>query len=372
MESYGTLLKKARESKYLTVEQVERDTTINAHYIIGLEEEDSTAFPGEPYMVGFLRNYAEYLGVNTQEVLKLYHAKQIQESPVPEGLLFKQRPPYVVPLIVAGSVLGALIIAVLVYFFAFHLPKVKSEHEQIIEQNSKSHQYELDEKGLTKRIYKGDQIILPAEDGNIILTVANTLGSLGIETPSGMQMVELSEERDIDVDADGKSELIVYLSDISSKDESRGAEVRMMTHQQGTKTSITNPGKIAAMNSNDDSIPSIDSISKTTKTTFILEDNRAYPFTVNIIFRGSCVFRYRPDRKDKIEDYFVSGDVVNFTANNYARLWMSNVNAMKVQIIANAKTYDLEVGKAGQVQAEDVKWVKDSDGKYRLVVTELD
>ena len=51
---------------------------------------------------------------------------------------------------------------------------------------------------------------------------------------------------------------------------------------------------------------------------------------------------------------------------------MSNVNAMKVQIIANAKTYDLEVGKAGQVQAEDVKWVKDSDGKYRLVVTELD
>ena len=32
---------------------------------------------------------------------------------------------------------------------------------------------------------------------------------------------------------------------------------------------------------------------------------RAYPFTVNITFRGSCLFRSQADNKDIIEDYFL-------------------------------------------------------------------
>mgnify|MGYP005605425407 CR=1 FL=1 len=34
--------------------------------------------------------------------------------------------------------------------------------------------------------------------------------------------------------------------------------------------------------------------------------------------------------------------------------------------------YDLDIGKAGQVVAQDIKWIKDTDGKYKLVVIELD
>ena len=51
---------------------------------------------------------------------------------------------------------------------------------------------------------------------------------------------------------------------------------------------------------------------------------------------------------------------------------MSNCNTVKFGIVADAKTYDLEIGKAGQVLAEDIKWIKDTDGKYKLVVIELD
>ncbi|UKI55449.1 MAG: hypothetical protein L6V90_12785 [Treponema succinifaciens] len=51
---------------------------------------------------------------------------------------------------------------------------------------------------------------------------------------------------------------------------------------------------------------------------------------------------------------------------------MSNINALKIHVIAGLSSYDLEVGRAGEVQAEDIKWVRDSDGKYRLVVLELD
>lgn len=371
MESYGAILKKAREDKMLDFETVERDTSITRQYLEALEAEDAGAFPGEPYLVGFLKNYADYLGVNKDEVVKLYHAKQIQESPVPEGLIVKQKPSFIRPLVIALSAVAVVIIAFCIYFFGFKLPQMKSEEANTIEQNVKVHQYELSSTGLTKRVYVGDQILVPSKDGKnkIVLTISNTLGSLTVATPVGNQILDLSEERELDVDGDGSPEMILYVSDISSTDAARGAEIRMLqkdvapTEAPAVAVEEATPVDAAAAQTTP---------AKKVKQTQILEDNRAYPFTLNVSFRGACVFRYRVDHKETIEDYHESGDVVNVTGSNAIRLWMSNVNALKIQVIADTQTFDLEVGKAGQVQAEDIKWVKDGEGKYRLVVMELD
>ena len=60
------------------------------------------------------------------------------------------------------------------------------------------------------------------------------------------------------------------------------------------------------------------------------------------------------------------------TANNGVRVWMSNGNTVKFTVVADTKSYDLEIGKAGQVLVQDIKWVRDTEGKYKLVVVELD
>ena len=60
------------------------------------------------------------------------------------------------------------------------------------------------------------------------------------------------------------------------------------------------------------------------------------------------------------------------TASNGVRMWISNGNTVKLQVIANGKTYDLGLTKAGQVVVQDIRWIKDTDGKYKLVVSELD
>lgn len=370
MESYGAILKKAREDKNLDIETVERDTTITRLYIEALENEEADTFPGEPYLIGFLRNYAEYLGVDSAEVIKLYHAKCIQESPVPEGLFEKHRPGWIVPLIVFISLIVATGIGFGVYYISKNIKEKQIENQKIIEQNAKSKQYVATVTGETKRVYKGDQILVAAGDGkgNIVLTVKNTLGKLALETPSGNQIIELSEERVIDTDGDGLNDIIIYLSDISATDETRGAEIRMLAK-------IENASVAAIEEVEESDIVSASSISTTQKNikqTLILEDTRAYPFTVSVTFRGACVFRYKVDRNEYAEDYFTSGDIVSVTASNGVRLWMSNINAMKIQITADTSSYDLEVGKAGQVQAEDIRWVKEADGKYRLVVIELD
>ena len=77
MDSYGVLLKEAREAKNLDLDTVARETSIIRKYIEGLEEEDNSAFPGEAYLMGFLRNYSDYLGTDTETVLTLYKNKQL-------------------------------------------------------------------------------------------------------------------------------------------------------------------------------------------------------------------------------------------------------------------------------------------------------
>ena len=370
MDSYGAILRKAREDKLLDIETVERDTTITRLYIEALENEEADTFPGEPYLIGFLRNYADYLGVDSAEVIKLYHAKRIQESPVPEGLLVKHRPGWIIPTVIILSLLVAGVLGFGIYHITKRVKQKQIENQKIIEQIAKSHQYTATLSGETKRVYKGDQILVAAGDGkgNIVITVKNTLEKLTLEAPSGDQIIELSEERVLDTDGDGINDIIIYLSDISATDETRGAEIRMLAK-------IENASAAVMEEVSESEIPSAASINpsqKNIKQTLVLEDTRAYPFTVSTTFRGACVFRYKVDRNEYVEDYFTSGDIVSVTASNGVRLWMSNINAMKIQITAGTAIYDLEVGKAGQVQAEDIRWVKEADGKYRLVVIELD
>ena len=362
MESYGELLKKAREAKGLDLEGAARETSIAQNYIEGIENEDNGAFPGEAYMLGFMRNYAEYLDVNPDTVCNLYRAKKLQESPVPEGLIVHEKPKYFWPLIIGG--ISAFLLAVIIIVCVIvHKKNSVDDSEVVLDKNSSVKKYELSDKALTERVYVGDQIIFPTEEGNVVLSVSDTLVSFGILTPVGTLYTDLAEENQLDIDGDSITDLIVYVSDISASDASRGAEVRIVKRSSGS---------FVATSVNAEDIPFASEISSTHKQLVILEDNRAYPFTLNGSFRGSCEFRYKVDRHDSNESYFASGEVVTMTANNSIRLWMSNCNTVKFTITADAKNYDLEIGKAGQVLVEDIKWIKDTDGRYKLVVIELD
>lgn len=74
MGELGEKLRKAREAKGLSLEQVEEATKIVRSYLQALEDEEFERLPAPVYVKGFLRNYASYLGLDAQEVLSLYSA----------------------------------------------------------------------------------------------------------------------------------------------------------------------------------------------------------------------------------------------------------------------------------------------------------
>ena len=362
MESYGELLRKARLEQNLDIEKVAREILIEQRYLQGLEDEDSSVFSGEAYMMGFLRNYSNYLGLDTELILKLYNNKKIQESPVPEGLIAKHRPRWLVPTVIASLV---FILGVIATVLILLLTKKNTEDnsEVVISSNAKSKQYELDNTKFTQRLYKGDQILVPSDEGSIVLTVRDTLSSFGLETPAGVFYTDLSEESEIDIDGDSAADIIVYVSDISYTDVDRGVEVSiLMRHDKSSSFDEVNV----------EEIPFITEINSKHPQKIILEDNRAYPFTINASFRGTCLFRSKVDNAASNEIFFNRGEVFTANPHNGIRLWISNSNTVKFTIIADSKTFDLDIGPAGQVLVEDIKWIKDTDGKYKLVIIELD
>jgi cytoskeleton protein RodZ len=66
MTAIGEQLRAAREARGLSLDQVADDTNIAKRYLSAMEEENFSVFPGDPYIIGFLRNYAEYLGLMHQ------------------------------------------------------------------------------------------------------------------------------------------------------------------------------------------------------------------------------------------------------------------------------------------------------------------
>jgi transcriptional regulator with XRE-family HTH domain len=80
MPELGKTFSQARVARGLTLEDCERDTRISKRYLDALEREDWKIFPAPVYSRAFLRTYAQYLGLNPNELMRMFHA-QTEEPP---------------------------------------------------------------------------------------------------------------------------------------------------------------------------------------------------------------------------------------------------------------------------------------------------
>jgi transcriptional regulator with XRE-family HTH domain len=76
----GSNLREARMRQKLELADVERATRIRARYLMALEEERFDIFPGTAYAKGFLRTYADHLGLDAQRFVDEYNSRFAQEE----------------------------------------------------------------------------------------------------------------------------------------------------------------------------------------------------------------------------------------------------------------------------------------------------
>jgi len=69
METIGHKLREVREQLGLTLDEVERATRIRTHHLEAIERDDWESLPSPVQARGFLRNYADFLGLDADVVL---------------------------------------------------------------------------------------------------------------------------------------------------------------------------------------------------------------------------------------------------------------------------------------------------------------
>ena len=101
LESIGEKLRLARENRKLTYKDVMKETNISMTFLEALEDEEFEKFPSETYLIGFLKSYAEFLRLDTEEMIQAYKGFKIGESATPLEELTKPTKPSI-PLIVSS------------------------------------------------------------------------------------------------------------------------------------------------------------------------------------------------------------------------------------------------------------------------------
>ena len=85
MFEIGNSLREARLRQGLEFPEVEQATKIRGKYIRALEDDQFDILPGQTYVKGFLRTYAEYLGLDGQLYVDEYNSRYIpgdEETPL--------------------------------------------------------------------------------------------------------------------------------------------------------------------------------------------------------------------------------------------------------------------------------------------------
>src|SRR5437773_1551959 len=83
-KSIGEALREGRLRQRLSIAECAKRTHISAQYLDALEEERWNDLPSESHRVGFLRLYARFLGVYTDEMIQAYReSKQPTASEKP-------------------------------------------------------------------------------------------------------------------------------------------------------------------------------------------------------------------------------------------------------------------------------------------------
>jgi cytoskeletal protein RodZ len=415
MESIGEKLRLAREKNNYTIEQISRDTHVAKRFLKALEDEDFAVFPGETYAMGFLRNYAEYLGLNAEELAGLYKNLKIQEQPLPMAELLEPKPKLNLRMI---AIIGVVAIVVLggAAFIVFRLVSSRGGGTAVSQRQAlvaaQGGDFVFQEEVRTKWFSQGEAFIVPVGGKSYRIELTAIGETLAMKVPGGTVDLTIGKERLIDLDGDSKADVKVVWNDVdrTSPQKRANLELHRVTAMQAevalgaaveagqtpadggaattAATAAAQPGTGPASTATQQTASSLGATSPATtqaaaapaaqttpplrgavsRNVQVSRAAETSPFTMDIVFRDYCLFRYQTDSKDREEKFFQKGESFSLDARGKITLWLSNAGAVKAKISGK----DVDLGNPGEVAVRQIAWVKDAaSGEYVLEVTAL-
>jgi cytoskeletal protein RodZ len=380
MKSIGEHLKTAREEKGFSFDQVVHDTNISREYIHALESDSFDLFPAEAYLIGFLRNYSEYLGLDPVKMVEIYKNYKISEEPVPMDLLLGKKktgpekkeqvdeldlkqgqfPRWILP--VAAIVLIVVGVSVVFIPSIFKLDKNEDEVKPLVQvkdsEVSSPKEFFLTEETLDIVISNGDKINVSTGNNLVSFSVNLTVTeqSLIYQDMEGLlKKMDLKKDEEQVILIEENNGVYFYVKDVSAQSTTLIAQKVLLDEN------VENID--AVVDSVDSGITS--SAERIAEKIVITTDVYPKAYTIDAFFRGDGLFRHENDDQQAVERFYQAGERLKIDVNRTATLWISNAGIVEIKISGQ----EISMGDNGQVVVRSVKWIKNNDtGKYELII----
>src|SRR5262245_28238438 len=117
MSEFGSTFKARREAKGLSLEQIATETRINTRFLQAIENDDFQVLPGGIFSRGFVRAYAEVLGMDPDKAVSDFERVSNYHEPVVlEGLRVSTPQPSKRNLMLYPIAAGVLVLVIVIFY----------------------------------------------------------------------------------------------------------------------------------------------------------------------------------------------------------------------------------------------------------------
>jgi hypothetical protein len=385
MNQIGPVFKEARKKADKSIDDASKETKIAKKYLIAIENENFEIFPGETYLIGFLRNYAQFLGLDSDEIILKYKDFKIQEHPAPiEQLIARPKSTKNILLI---SIIIVIAISVSLYVYLTRrkgdrpLTKIirEKDKEKTSEQvkappvQSDENVVVFEEEELIKNFKKDDTIVFFQRSQKYTISIDSINENLGFSIEEIPFSLSTGERVEIDFDRDGRKDVLIRANRLGEgsvnltlkklyKSELIDTEISTTRGEEAAEGS-TRPPEVVIIREDDilakipvapkTGFPIISSYEKTTINTLVKANSTAY-------------FAYIVDEKNKEEVLLKNTEEMTIVAKEALRLMAANAKGVDLEI----NNIPVTLGRGGEVVAKVVRWYRDAENYdlYHLII----
>lgn len=370
MEEIGIRLRNAREARKLTIKEIAKETNISPIYLEALENEEFDRLPGETYVLGFLRTYAESLKIDPDEITQYYKGYKIGESTTPLEELTKPTGPLFLASLSSlynqhKNIFHISGIAIALILFIWGLISIFSSDIDIEDRdsikdlkkeyadNKKSNEAEsirhlqlADDKGYIL-IYKNEAAQFLVENKEVMFVLKDIkANSVVVEFVPGNQFETIEIEKPHVLDLKGcPREIVLTLKGLT---DARAKIFVMLGGKTGTAAE------------------EVRTSSDTAESTVIAQSSKNLKIVFEAEFTSKTYLELYLDGMQKKKGIFPAGSRERWEASEYIQLKIGNAGGLNSKI--NGKVYSF--GLPGQVANKVITWKKDEKNPnlYRIVV----
>jgi cytoskeleton protein RodZ len=349
MESIGEKLSRRREEQQYSIDQAARETHIAKRFIEALEGEQFDVFPGESYLIGFLRKYSDYLELDAEEMISLYRNTQIQEQPSPMDELLDAKPKVRWGLITAITLGAAVIVTGAILLTVLgddREPRVSEPVSPIEDSIARTVVFSAE---IIEQEFAGDTSIqVPLENETFTIDIRELGSPLNLYVGDESFALEEGASGFIDLNLDNSPDLrIIFKSTLPNGNP----VLRLDKVVAGAfADSQTTDGERNSDGGIDLGSPSESSRERTAQT--VVSSQAPEPYFIEAIFRGPVLFRYLTEAGERVERFYQSGERFQIEVQDYIYFWISN--AGKVQMTVAGQS--VRLGRDGEVTAVKFAW----------------